>query len=100
MKKKITIFAILLASIFIGMPTDGFGVADTRTNTSMTSGLLGPQINVRIGQPRRRRGGYWRNGRWYRGQYRRDIARRYRLVPRYYWEDGRRRVRYVRVYYN
>lgn len=102
MKKRTTIFAIVLASIFIGLPTEGFGATTTRTNTMITGGA-GPQIKIRIGQPRRRRGGYYRDGRRYRnyGQYRRSMVgnRRYRLVPRYYWDDRRRRVRYVRYYY-
>ena len=102
MRKKITILAILIASMFIGLPVDGSAM--TKATSSVTNGVPGPQISVRIGTQRRRyrRGGYWRNGRWYRnyGQYRRTVGgRRYRLVPRYYWDDGIRRVRYVRVYY-
>jgi hypothetical protein len=102
MKKKIIIFAILLSLSFIGLPTDGLS-STKRADTMITTGILGPQINIRIGQPRRKRGGYGRNGRGYRnGQNRGNIARnrRYRLVPQYYWDDGRRRVRYVRVYNN
>jgi hypothetical protein len=102
MKKKITIFAILVASIFIGLPTDGFGAVAVKTN-SVIAGDPTPQISVRIGQPRRRwRRGYYRDGRYRNyGQYRRGMVgyRRYRMVPRYYWDDGRRYVRYVRVYY-
>jgi hypothetical protein len=100
MKKKITIFAILIASIFIGVPADGFGSTTAKTNSVM-SGDPSPQISVRIGQPRRRRGGYYRDRRWNHGRYRRSMVgyRRYRMVPRYYWDDGRRHVRYVRVYY-
>jgi hypothetical protein len=102
MKKRITIFAILAASVFIGLPTDGLGSTTAKTN-SMTGGDPAAQIRVTIGQPRRRwRRGYYRDGRSYRnyGMYRRSMVgnRRFRMVPRYYWDDGRRRVRYVRFY--
>lgn len=33
------------------------------------------------------------------GQYRSAQNRRYRTVRRYYWRDGVRRYRYVRIYY-
>ena len=104
MNKKLTILAIMVLTMLIGLPVDGFGASNTARDASITAGS-GPQISVSIGQPRRRRmrrGGYWRNGTFYRnyGQYRRTQVgnRRYRLVPRYYWDDGIRRVRYVRVY--
>ena len=103
MKKKVGIFAIAVFSVVIGLPIDGS--AYSPKPNSVTSGLI-TQIRVSIGQPRRRRmrrGVYWRNGRYYRnyGQYRRTQVgnRRYRLVPRYYWSDGVRRVRYTRLYY-
>ena len=104
MNKKIAIFALLVASVAIGMPIS-VSASSTATETAVTTG--GAQISVRIGQPRRRyrRGGYWRNGTFYRnyGQYRRTQVgwrgRSYRMVPRYYWRDGRRFTTYRRVYY-
>ena len=105
MNRKISIFAISIASIFIGVPVDGFAAASPAKETTVTTGSA-LQIRVVVGQPRRRRarrGGYWRNGRYYRnyGQYRRSVVgnRRYRTVPRYYWRDGRRVIRYQRIYY-
>ena len=105
MNRKFTILAVMLMTTLLGLPLDGFGYSKTNTDRTVTAGS-GPQISLRIGQPRRRRsrrGGYWRNGTYYRnyGQYRRTRVgnRRYRVVPRYYWDDGRRRTRYVRVYY-
>lgn len=103
MNKKLAILALLIASVAIGMPISTS--ASTVTETAVTSG--GAQISVQFGQPRRRsrRGGYWRDGRWYRnyGQYRRTQVgwrgRSYRMVPRYYWRDGRRFTTYRRVYY-
>ena len=104
MNKKVTILAIMVLTVLIGLPVHGFGAVTTSKATELAPGS-GPQISVSIGQPRRRRmrrGGYWRNGVFYRnyGQYRRSVVgnRRYRMVPRYYWDDGIRRVRYVRVY--
>lgn len=105
MGKKIAVIPLLLLTLVLGLPLDGLGSTPAAKERNITSGTL-PQISVRIGQPRRRRwrrGGYWRDGVWYRnyGQYRRTRVgnRRYRVVPRYYWDDGRRYVRYVRVYY-
>ena len=105
MNRKLTILAIMVLTMLIGLPVDGFGAARTAKDTAVTPGS-GPQISVSIGQPRRRRmrrGSYRRNGTIYRnyGQYRRSVVgnRRYRVVPRYYWDDGIRRVRYTRVYY-
>ncbi|HEX6125765.1 MAG TPA: hypothetical protein VFZ23_10385 [Pyrinomonadaceae bacterium] len=105
MNKKLTILTILITSVFIGVPVDGFAAANTAKETTVTSGSA-PQIRVLVGQPRRRRarrGGYWRNGVWYRnyGQYRRSMVgnRRFRTVPRYYWRNGRRVIRYQRIYY-
>ena len=104
MNKKVTILAIMVLTVLIGLPVNGFGGVRGVSSNELTPGSV-PQISVSIGQPRRRRmrrGGYWRNGVFYRnyGQYRRTVVgnRRYRVVPRYYWDDGIRRVRYVRVY--
>ena len=104
MNKKLTILTIMVMTMLIGLPVDGFGASRTAKDSAFSAGS-GPQISVSIGQPRRRRmrrGGYWRNGVFYRnyGQYRRSVVgnRRFRTVPRYYWSDGVRRVRYVRVY--
>ena len=66
MGKKITILAILIASLFIGLAP--VGSAMTKADASVTSGAPSTQISVRIDPQRRRyrRAGYWRNGRWYR----------------------------------
>lgn len=105
MKRKFTILGMLILTVLIGLPLDGFGASNKATETVLNNGSV-PQIRVSIGQPRRRRmrrGGYWRDGVFYRnyGQYRRTQVgyRRYRMVPRYYWDDGRRYTRWVRVYY-
>lgn len=89
----------MLATLVFGLPTASYSAPGEAKPLTLTEGTNDPQISVRIGQPRRRR---WnrRNGRWNRFppvRYRRD--RGYRLVPQYYWMDGRRYVRYVRVYY-
>ena len=100
MKKKLMILAFMIVSAVLTLPFEGFA-KNSEGPTSLTSTTKHAQISVTIGQPRRRR--VWRNGRWiwvgYRnyGQYRRN--RRYRLVRRYYWDDGYRRTRLVRVYY-
>ena len=65
--------------------------AATNANKAVVSD---PQIRVQIGRSHRR----WRDRRYNR--YNR--VANYRLVPQYYWMNGRRYVRYVRVpvYYN
>ena len=105
MNKKSTILAVIAMTFLFGLPLDGFGYSTTNRETTFNSGS-GTQVVLRVGQPRRRRarrGGYWRNGRYYRnyGQFRRTQVgnRRYRMVRRYYWDDGRRYTRWVRVYY-
>ena len=105
MNKKFTILAVVAMTFLFGLPLDGFGHSTTSKDTTFGSGS-GPQVILRVNQPRRRRarrGGYWRNGTYYRnyGQFRRTQVgnRRYRMVRRYYWDDGRRRTRFVRVYY-
>lgn len=111
MYRKLTILTIMGLTMMIGLPLDAFGAAPAR-ETSMNSGS-GTQIYYTYSQPRRRRWrrnrsywrnrDQWRNRAYYRnyGQYRRSMVgnRRYRMVPRYYWDDGVRRRRYVRVYY-
>ena len=103
MRKKVSIFAILVASVFIGLPVEGFGFSRTVRETAVTERSEAQIVIAQTRRRRGRRGGYWRNGRWYRnyGQYRRSVVgnRRYRMVPRYYWDGGIRRRRYVRVYY-
>ncbi|HEV8592720.1 MAG TPA: hypothetical protein VGQ55_11500 [Pyrinomonadaceae bacterium] len=101
--RKLLLVMIMLGSMIIGLPVSGYSTAvKERTFT----GVGKPQISIRVGQPRRR----WRsNGRWYYGyrnygQFRRtQVGNRrygYRMYPEYYWDDGVRRVRYVRYYYN
>jgi len=100
MKRSIGLILLVLA-IVSELPIVGH--ASTNSINSMVAGNK-PQIRITFGQPRRRR---WRqNGRWYNGyrnygQYRRtQVGRnRFRTFPEYYWDNGVRRVRYVRYYY-
>jgi len=100
MKKKIIVLGFMIVSGALLLPTEGFA-GTAGGSASLTSTTNNAQISVTIGQPRRRR--VFRNGGWtwvtYRnyGQYRRN-NRRYRMVRRYYSDDGIRRVRWVRVY--
>ncbi|HKX83457.1 MAG TPA: hypothetical protein VJL58_04480 [Pyrinomonadaceae bacterium] len=103
MRQKLLILTLMLGSLLIGLPVSGYST--TAKERTFTVGGNKPQVTISFGQPRRRR---WRqNGRWYYGyrnygQYRRTQVgnRRYRVFPEYYWDNGYRRVRYVRYYYN
>ena len=90
MKNKILILAMLLAVAFVWLPSFGATVSAQRGNVTW--------------QPGRHKG--WKhkkNAHGYRnyGQYRRTQVgnRRFRTVNRYYWRDGVRLSRLVRVYY-
>lgn len=99
--KRFAGLILLILAIVSGLPI--VGNASTNVERSIVAGNK-PQISITFGQPRRRR---WRhNGRWYYGyrnygQYRRtQVGRnRFRTFPEYYWDNGVRRVRYVRYYY-
>lgn len=100
MKRYLGLILLILA-IVSELPV--VGNASTNNVKSLVAGSK-PQISITFGQPRRRR--WYRNGRWYYGyrnygRYRRiQVGRnRYRMFPEYYWDDGVRRVRWVRYYY-
>ena len=101
MKRKLLILTMLLAMTFVVVPMDSNAFGQPGKNKSHG------------------RSGDWQRGSWdYRGrrgkgkkksyygyknygQYRRTQVgnRRYRLVRRYYWRDGSRLSRLVRVFY-
>lgn len=88
MFKKLLIGAVMVMALMIEMPFSAS--AATSTNAIVSK----PQIRIRIGRQHRR------SSRWRHRRYNR--VARYRVVPQYYWSNGRRYVRYVRVpvYYN
>ena len=91
MIKKLLIGAVMAVAMMVEMPL----LASAATNAKSTT-LNKPQIQVQIGRSRR-----WRrhHDRYYDNDYyRRNRMANYRLVPQYYWMNGRRYVRYVRVY--
>jgi hypothetical protein len=97
MKKKLSVIGILLATLLIEFPVEGF--SRTVANRPLTiEAKEGPQLVVAVNQPRRRRRRrMWRNGRWVWVSY--SPSRRYRMARRYYYLGGVRRTRLVRVYY-
>jgi hypothetical protein len=100
MKKKVIILGLMVASTVLMLPLDGFARAGTDPASVRSSN--DQQIRVRFGQPRwRRMRKVWRNGRWVwvSNRYPGFRRSRYRMVRRYYWDDGYRRTRWVRVYY-
>jgi len=103
MKKKLSIFAMLLAITFFWLPGDSNSVA-AQNGQGKGHGNHGIDNNSRVWQPGKHKG-TWRkkNSYGYKnyGQYRRTQVgnRRYHLVRRYYMNDGIRRSRWVRVYY-
>jgi Ni/Co efflux regulator RcnB len=89
MFKKLLIVAVMAVAMMVEMPL--LASAATHANNAVTN----PQIRVQIGRDRRWR----RHDRYDNDYYRRNrMVGRYRLVPQYYWMDGRRYVRYIRVY--
>ena len=89
MFKKLLLGVVMVVAMMVEMPL--LASAATHANNAVTN----PQIRVQIGRDRRWR----RHDRYVNDYYRRNrMVGRYRLVPQYYWMDGRRYVRYVRVY--
>ena len=86
MLKKFLLFSVIAAVMVIEMPFAASAATGT-SDLSLSTSVNKPQIRIRIGQGRRHR-------RY--PVYRRQQAR-YRVVPQYYWSNGRRYVRYVRV---
>jgi hypothetical protein len=79
----------MMVAMMIELPFAA-SAATTSNNASLNAGLTKPQIRVWIGRrPRRYR--------TYR-EYPRNYESSYRWVPEYYWVNGIRYVRYVRVY--
>jgi len=105
MTRKILLLSTLFVTAFFALPSESFGSNPSTSATTQDwryqnrrerSQTYGDRTN----RSRNRR---YRNTYGYRnyGQYRRTQVgnRRFRTVTRYYWSDGRRRTRLVRVYY-
>jgi hypothetical protein len=101
MKKKILILVMILSVSFVWLPSFGDDVSAQRGNVSKHRKW--PNWDQQRGHGKHKG---WRNKKntfGYRnyGQYRRTQVgnRRFRTVKRYYWQDGIRLSRLVRVYY-
>ena len=109
MKKKLVTLALMAAFSFIALPVGGSEAnAQRRWNGDRS------RYGCTYQRQRRSNDRRWRDRRSYNdrrqtrrlyryrnyGQYRRSYvgSRRARYVPRYYWSNGYRRVRYVRVW--
>ena len=101
MKRNLLVVAMLVATVVISLPTDSFGDTGKNSSSNAFAGNAGSFQN-RGGKGRKFKG---RKHSYYGyknyGQYRRTQVgnRRYRLVRRYYWRDGVRLSRFVRVYF-
>lgn len=111
MLKKITGLVLLAATWVIFLPSQGAAFSSDKNNNSV-SGLSTENLVLQQRRGRgNRNGGLWqgnsrrRNGRWYGyknyGQYRRTQVgnRRYRMVRRSVWRDGRRSYSWTRIFY-
>jgi hypothetical protein len=104
MKRRLLIFTILFATTFLVVPFESYGSTDRSGSTNTVTEYSGQDWRWQR-QRRGRRGKHkgWKNTYGYRnyGQYRRTQVgnRRYRMVRRYYWNDGVRLSRLVRLYY-
>ena len=104
MTRKILILSMLFAMTFLMLPLDSFAQRRGRDRDRSYREYSSYSQDRWENRGRRRR---WRNRNretyGYRnyGQYRRTQVgnRRYRMVRRYYWNDGSRLSRWVRVYY-
>jgi len=102
MKRKLLILTMLLAMAFVVVPTDAssFGSQPGKNKSYGRSGdwqIGGWNKKGRRGKGRKKSHFGYKNY----GQYRRTQVgnRRSRLVRRYYWRDGSRLSRLVRVFY-
>ena len=95
MKKKLLIFGMLLATTFFWLPADN-SVSAQEKGKGHSRGH-----HTTVWQPGKHKG--WKDTHGYKnyGQYRRTQVgnRRFRMVKRYYTNDGIRLSRLVRVYY-
>ena len=103
MRNRLMIFAMVLVTLAMTLPADllAQGRQGRGRGRSESSRLWRGNDDARHGRRRYRHRN--RNTYGYRnyGQYRRTQVgnRRYRMARRYYWRDGVRLSRYVRVYY-
>ena len=93
MFKKLVLLTMMAVVMMIDMPFAA-SAATAAKNASLNASLNKPQIRIQVGTRRNRR--YRRHYGWQR----RTEVGRYVMVPQYYWMNGRRYVRYVRVYRN
>ena len=103
MKKKIVVFAILAATAFFWLPANAEAVSPYGSDATAPTKKGEPSARQGRGNRGNNRGQRRVYPRRYRnyGQYRRTQVgnRRFRLVRRPYWRNGRRTWRYVRIYY-
>ena len=104
MTRKILILSMLFAMTFLVLPFDSFAQRRWRDRDRDRSYREYSYSQDRWeNRGRRRRWRKYKNTYGYRnyGQYRRTQVgnRRYRMVRRYYWDDGVRLSRWVRLYY-
>jgi hypothetical protein len=87
--RKLFISGIIAATLLIGLPFAAGSATEANAAVS-------PQIRIQFGTRRRHHHRRYRTENRY---YRRAELGNYRLVPQVYYMNGRRYVRYVRVYY-
>ena len=102
MIRKLLILAVLSITTFAALPSDASAQRWRRDRDRSYSGYVYSQDRWENRNRRRWRNRY-RNTYGYRnyGQYRRTQVgnRRYRMVRRYYWNDGVRYSRWQRIFY-
>lgn len=99
MKQKIAVLSLLIATTFFWLPSDSYSVSAQPGKSKVHKNKVG----VGLWQPKKRGRGHYKPYRGYKnyGQWRRAHVgnRRFHLVKRYYWHDGRRLSRLIRIYY-
>ena len=98
MKTRILILALIAAFTFVALPSSGYEASAQRSWRGNDRGY----ISSWSGRQWRNKGKKKRHwGYKNYGQYRRTQVgnRRYRLERRYYWRDGYRYSRLIRIYF-
>lgn len=99
MIKKISIWFLILATAVIVLPPAGNAAAPAETNGVSVFESFANSLILQPVKRRKRGNRSWNRYKSNRGRYISSRNRRYRLMRKYYWRDGVRRVRIVRVYY-
>jgi hypothetical protein len=99
MSKKISVWFLILATAMIVLPPAGNAAPAENDNGISVSESFAGSLLFQPRRMRKRGNRSWNRYKWNRGRVISARNRRYRLARKYYWLNGVRRVRIVKVYY-